>query len=92
VKEIATIILHVVPRARATAVAGRHGDAIRVRLAAPPIDGAANDELRRFLAERLGVARGSIAIVRGATGRRKTVTVDGMTAARVEQALLRDDP
>ncbi len=87
-KTSATIVLHVVPRARETAVAGRHGDAIRVRLAAPPVDDAANDELRRFLAERLGVARGSIAIVRGATGRRKTVTVDGMTVERAEQALL----
>jgi uncharacterized protein (TIGR00251 family) len=91
VKAIATIHLHVVPRARVTAVAGRHGDAIRVRLAAAPVDGAANEELRRFLAERLGVARGSIAIVRGATGRRKTVTIDGMTVERAERALLRDN-
>jgi uncharacterized protein (TIGR00251 family) len=90
VKTIATIQLHVVPRARVTAVAGRHGDAIRVRLAAPPVDGAANDALRRFLAERLGVARGSITIVRGTTGRRKTVTVDGMTTERAERALLGD--
>jgi len=90
VKTTATIHLHVVPRARVTEVAGRHGDAIRVRLAAPPVDGAANDELRRFLAERLRVARGSIAIVRGATGRRKTVTVEGMTTERAERALLGD--
>jgi uncharacterized protein (TIGR00251 family) len=89
-KTSATMVLHVVPRARVTKVAGRHGDAIRVRLAAPPVDGAANDELRRFLAERLGVARARIAIVRGATGRRKTVTVNGMTAERVERVLLRD--
>ena len=86
----ATIIVHVVPRARVTEVAGRHGDAIRVRLAAPPVDGAANDALRRFLAERLGVARGSITIVRGATGRRKMVTVEGMTTERAERALLGD--
>jgi uncharacterized protein (TIGR00251 family) len=90
VKTIATIHLHVVPRARVTEVAGRHGDAIRVRLAAPPVDGAANDALRRFLAERLGVARGSITIVRGTTGRRKMVTVDGMTTERAERALLGD--
>ena len=89
-KTTATIHLHVVPRARVTEVAGRHGDAIRVRLAAPPVDGAANVALRRFLAERLGVARGSIAIVRGATGRRKTVTVDGMTTERAERVLLGD--
>jgi uncharacterized protein (TIGR00251 family) len=88
VTTIATLILHVVPRARMTEVAGRHGDAIRVRLAAPPVDGAANDELRRFLAERLGVARGSITIVRGTTGRRKTVTVDGLTTEHVERVLL----
>ena len=87
-KTSATIVLHVVPRARVTEVAGRHGDAIRIRLAAPPVDGAANEELRRFLAERLGVARGSVTIVRGATGRRKTVTVDGMTVERAERALL----
>jgi len=90
VQTTATIIVHVVPRARVTEVAGRHGDAIRVRLAAPPVDGAANDALRRFLAERLGVARGSITIVRGATGRRKMVTVEGMTTERAERALLGD--
>ncbi len=80
--------MHVVPRARITEIAGRHGDAIRIRLAAPPVDGAANAELIRFLAERLGVTRRAIAIVRGATGRRKTVTVDGLPAAVAQRLLL----
>ena len=89
-KQPATILVHVVPRSKVTEVAGRHGDAIRIRLAAPPVDGAANDELIRFLAERLGIPRGTIAIVRGATGRRKTLSVEGMMDARVQQLLMAD--
>src|SRR2546426_493023 len=75
---IATLVVHVAPRARTTAVAGRHGDAIRIRVAAPPVDGAANAELVRFLAERLGVSRSAVAIAAGAAGRRKTVEIAGL--------------
>ncbi|OGU11065.1 MAG: hypothetical protein A2W29_02300, partial [Gemmatimonadetes bacterium RBG_16_66_8] len=71
-------------------IAGRHGDAIRIRLAAPPVDGAANTELVKFLAERLGVPRSAITIVRGASGRRKTVSVDGLTTDRVQRLLVAD--
>jgi len=70
-----------VPRARATAVAGRHGDALKIRVAAPPADGAANEELIRFLAARLGVPRNSVAITAGQSGRRKTVSISGMESA-----------
>ena len=49
------VALHIVPRARDTAVAGSHGDAVKIRVAAPPVDGAANAELVRFLAARLNV-------------------------------------
>lgn len=87
-KQSATIVVHVVPRAKVTEVAGRHGDAIRIRLAAPPVDGAANEELVRFLAERLGVPRSTVAIVRGATARRKTVAIDGVTTEAAVQVLL----
>ena len=65
--QVAKLVVHVVPRAKVTEVAGRHGDAIRIRLAAPPVDGAANVELVRFLAERLDVSRGAVAIVGGTT-------------------------
>jgi len=84
------LIVHVVPRSRTTAIAGRYGDAIRIRLAAPPVDGAANAELIRFLAARLGVARAKVRIVRGTTGRRKTVTVEGVTTERAQQLLMAD--
>lgn len=85
---VAALVVHVLPRAKATAVAGRHGDAIRIRVAAPPVDGAANEALLRFLAERLGVPRRSVMIVRGAGSRRKTVQVAGLTRAEVERRLL----
>ena len=74
------LVVQVQPRARRSEVAGRHGDAIKVRLAAPPVDGAANEELVRFLAEKLGVARRGVRITSGLTSRRKQVEIDGMTA------------
>ncbi len=80
-------MLHIVPRAATTAVAGRYGAAIKIRVAAPPADGAANEELIRFLAERLRVPRSSIAITAGASGRRKTVTISGLETAAVLRIL-----
>ncbi|MFI5278974.1 MAG: DUF167 domain-containing protein [Gemmatimonadales bacterium] len=76
----ARLIVHVQPRAKKSEVAGRHGDAIKVRLQAPPVDGAANEELVRFLAETLGVARRAVTIVGGFTSRRKTVEIEGLGA------------
>jgi uncharacterized protein (TIGR00251 family) len=87
-KQAATLIVHVVPRSRTTEIAGQYGDAIRIRLAAPPVDGAANAELIRFLADRLGVTRAQVSIVRGTTGRRKTIAVEGVTTERAKQLLM----
>jgi len=77
----AHLVVHVVPRARRTEVAGRHGDAIKIKLKAPPVDGAANAELVRFLAERLDVAPSDVTITAGHTGRRKTLEIAGIAAA-----------
>lgn len=82
-----TVALHIVPRARATAVAGLYGDAVKIRVAAPPVDGAANAELVRFLAARLNVAAARVTIVAGAGGRRKTVAVEGMRADEIQRRL-----
>jgi uncharacterized protein len=87
-KPIATLVIHAAPRAKQTEVAGMHGAAVRVRVAAPPVDGAANEELVRFLARHLGVARGAVTIVRGRSARDKTVTIEGMTTAAAVQRLL----
>jgi hypothetical protein len=71
--------VHVQPRASRSEVAGLHGDALKVRLTAPPVEGAANDELVALLAKQLGVARSAVQLVRGARGRRKIVQVHGVT-------------
>jgi uncharacterized protein len=81
------VTIHVVPRARKTELAGTHGDAIRIRIAAPPADGAANAELLRYLAEVLGVPRSRVRIVSGATGRRKVVEVEGRSSEVLKQTL-----
>jgi uncharacterized protein (TIGR00251 family) len=82
--------VHVVPRASATTVAGRHGDGIRIRVAAPPVDGAANEALLRFMAKRLGVSRGAVTIARGQSSRRKTVTIAGISTDAALARLLED--
>jgi uncharacterized protein (TIGR00251 family) len=71
------LTLHVQPNARRNEVAGPHGDALKVRIAAPAVDNQANAALVKFLAERLGVPRSSIAIRHGTTGRRKIVEIAG---------------
>lgn len=73
----AVLILHVQPRAARTEVVGRHGDAIKIRIQAPPVDGAANEELLRFLAERLGIPRSGLRLLAGESSRRKRVAVAG---------------
>ena len=77
--------VRVQPRASRTAVDGAHGDALKVRLSAPPVDGAANEALVRFLAEQLGVRPRAVRVVAGATARLKTVEVDGVAAAAVQR-------
>jgi len=69
-------------------VVGRHADAVKIRLAAPPVDGAANAELVRFVAECLRVPERDVTIVRGAAARRKVIRVAGMRADEVSRALL----
>jgi uncharacterized protein (TIGR00251 family) len=64
-----------------------HGDALRVRLAAPPVDGAANEALTRFLAERLRVPRSAVRLVSGETSRTKLVDVDGLDPGELSARL-----
>ena len=70
-----TIHVHAQPGAKRTEVVGLHGECIKVKLASPPVDGKANACLIEFLAQRLDVKKGQIAIVRGTSSRRKTVFV-----------------
>lgn len=76
--------VHVQPRASRAEVAGRHAGGVRIRLTAPPVDGAANEALVRFLADRLAVRRADVEIVAGATSRRKTVRIRGLNRSEAE--------
>jgi uncharacterized protein len=75
--------VRVQPRASRSEVVGIYGDALRIRLAAPPVDGAANAELVDFLAEIFAVARRSVKILAGESSRSKIVEVEGITERAV---------
>lgn len=79
--------VYIQPRASRTELAGMHGDAIKIRVTAPAVENAANRSLLEFIAEQLGVAKGLVRIVSGATSRRKVVEVDGVTANLVSDKL-----
>ena len=85
--ETVRLEVRVIPRAKRTEIAGRRGGALLVRLAAPPVDGAANEALLAFLAERLGIPKRRMAIVRGAASREKTIAIEGLSAAEIEAGL-----
>lgn len=75
--------VRVQPRASRSEVVGAQEGALRVRLAAPPVDGAANDALIELLAHLLNIAKRDIRIVTGATSKRKVIEADGVTAEQV---------
>jgi uncharacterized protein (TIGR00251 family) len=75
-----TLTLHIQPGAKKTEVAGLYGDALKIRLAAPPVDGKANAALIGFLAERLGVAKAAVSLKSGQTSRRKVLEVLELSA------------
>jgi hypothetical protein len=83
------VAIRAAPKAGRSAIVGVQPDgAVKVAVNAPPVDGAANDELVRFLARKvLGVAPSRLEVVRGATGRDKVVAIDGLTRAEVEEKL-----
>ncbi|MBI3784436.1 MAG: YggU family protein [Deltaproteobacteria bacterium] len=64
------------PRASRNQIVGRHGDAIKIQVQAPPVDGAANQALLTLIAEQLGVAKRAVRLVQGETSRDKVIEVD----------------
>jgi uncharacterized protein (TIGR00251 family) len=75
-----TLTLHIQPGAKKTEVAGEHGDALKIRLAAPPVDGKANAALIAFVADRLGLAKSAVSLKSGQTSRRKVLEVTAAPA------------
>lgn len=78
-----SLTLHIQPGAKKTEFAGLHGDALKIRLAAPPVDGKANEALIRFIADTLGLAKSAVNLKSGQTSRRKVVEVQGASVASV---------
>ncbi|MFA4967989.1 MAG: DUF167 family protein [Sulfuritalea sp.] len=83
-----TLRLHIQPGAKKTEVVGLHGEALKIRLAAPPVDGKANAGLIAFLADRLGVAKAAVSLISGDTSRAKRVRIDGVEPSVVRERLL----
>lgn len=83
----ATVALRVVPRAPRTEVVGRHGDRIKLKVAAPPVDGAANEAVAAFLADRCGVRPGDVEVLTGERSRDKVVLVRGVPTRLLIAAL-----
>lgn len=81
------IQVHATPRASKTQIQGLHGDALKIRLQAPPVDGKANETLIEFLAETLGIPQRQITLLSGQTSRQKRLSLQGITARQVEISL-----
>ncbi len=80
--------LHVQPGAKTTEVVGLYGDALKIRLAAPPVDGKANECLLEYVADTLNVPKRQVTLVSGLSSRSKRVVVVGMTAEEIERRML----
>jgi len=83
-----TFAVRVVPRASKNEIVGIHGDALKIRVTAPPVEGRANEALIAFLAKRLGVRKSQVEIVAGTTSRRKMIRVSGVLTQEVKERLL----
>jgi uncharacterized protein (TIGR00251 family) len=79
--------IHLSPGARRSEITGRHGDGWKVRVAAPPERGRANEALRDLLAKTLGVPRAGVRVVAGDTARSKVVEVDGLEPEALDRRL-----
>lgn len=83
------IHVHTQPGAKRTEVSGLHGDAIKIRVHAPPIEGRANDELIRFLAESLAIAKSRVSLLKGETSRSKIFFAANVSIDHVRDSLLK---
>jgi uncharacterized protein (TIGR00251 family) len=81
------VSLKVQPRASKNEICGALGNDLKVKIAAPPVGSAANEELVRFLSEVLDVAKREVTLVRGASSRQKTICITGLSAVEVEERL-----
>jgi uncharacterized protein (TIGR00251 family) len=88
----ATFAIKVQPRAKRNAITGEFGDALKLALTAPPVDGRANEACIKFFANLLDVPRSSVTIASGETGRNKVIRVAGLSADEVRTRLAAEQP
>jgi len=79
--------VYIQPGASKTELAGKHDGLLKIRLAAPPVENAANRALVEFIAQRLGIAKRAVRLVQGGASRRKVLEVDGVTAEQIATTL-----
>lgn len=82
-----TLAIAVVPNAPRSEIIGWLGDAVKIKVHAPPVEGKANLVLCEFLADRLGLPRRAVTLLRGDTSRRKVIRVTGLTAPEAHTRL-----
>ena len=87
-EEGAAFAVHVVPKSKKNEVAGKHGDALKIRLTSPSVSGIANDTLLNFLAQKLNIDRNKIEVAAGLTSTEKMIVVVGLAPTEVEDRLL----
>jgi uncharacterized protein len=75
--------LHIQPGAKSTGVVGEHGDRLKLKISAPPVDNKANAFLLDWVASQLGMPKSAISLVRGAASRQKTVSVSGANTLKL---------
>ena len=82
-----TIRVHVIPNTKIDKVVGEHGDAIKVKLPAPAVEGKANTALRRFLSEKLSIPQRAIVLEHGEKSRDKVIRIDGLSEETIREFL-----
>ncbi|REJ79242.1 MAG: DUF167 domain-containing protein [Acidobacteria bacterium] len=84
-KETLELQVFAVPKASRTELKGAHDGSLRVKIASPPVDGAANEELEKYFAKLLGIARSRVTVSSGASSRRKTLTFDEISPLKAAE-------
>ena len=79
--------LHVIPNAPRTQIVGLHGEALKIRVHAPPVEGKANEEIIRFFAQELGLAKSKLEIASGELSRSKKIRIKAATWLRIKERL-----
>ena len=79
--------VRVVPRSSRSEIVGQHDGTLKIRLASPPVDGAANAELVKLLAKYLGVAKSDVEIVNGETSKNKRIKITNLSKSEIEELM-----